>query len=224
MRTRPATLRLIIVAALAFLAGGATIAAAGPSIPGDDGIIYACYGPNGLTRLVTTSDACTSAEQSTSWNQTGPAGATGAQGPAGATGEPGATGPQGTAGATGATGPQGTAGATGATGPMGPQGGAGISSIVFAEVFAEGGINQARSRGVVSAERRGVGSYRVTFQRDVRTCAFFVSTPYNALIIGHASQFFQDSANSVTVVIHNLDVIPFSHRDTAFDLLAVCQS
>jgi hypothetical protein len=126
MRTRQATLRLIIVAAMAFLVGGATIAVAGPSIPGEDGRIYACYNAgNGLTRLVTSSDACTSAELSTSWNQTGPAGAAGAEGPIGATGATGATGLDGTAGATGATGPQGMAGPVGATGPAGATGASG---------------------------------------------------------------------------------------------------
>jgi hypothetical protein len=217
MTTRSTVRHITTLAAAAFLAGGATLAFATGGIPADDGEIFACYNStNGQVRLVQAEEVCHNTEQSIFWNQSGPVGATGAEGERGATGPSGPVGATGAAGANGAPGP---AGATGATGPMGP---AGSSSIVFAEVFASGGINSARSRGAVSAVRLGVGSYRVTFQRDVTTCAFFVSTPYNALIIGNASQFFQDSANSVTVVIYNLDVTPFSHRDTAFDLLAVC--
>ena len=71
---------------------------------------------------------------------TGPAGATGAQGPTGPTGATGAQGPAGPAGATGAQGPAGPratgaqvrqvpAGATGAQGPAGPSGPAGTAGI-----------------------------------------------------------------------------------------------
>ncbi len=60
---------------------------------------------------------------------TGPAGATGAQGPAGPAGATGAQGPAGPAGATGAQGPTGPAGATGAQGPAGPSGPAGTAGI-----------------------------------------------------------------------------------------------
>lgn len=54
---------------------------------------------------------------------TGPAGATGPQGPAGPTGS------QGPTGATGAAGPQGPAGPTGATGPQGPAGTPGTGTM-----------------------------------------------------------------------------------------------
>jgi hypothetical protein len=53
---------------------------------------------------------------------TGPAGATGAQGPIGLTGPTGATGAQGPIGLTGANGPQGPIGLTGPTGPTGATG------------------------------------------------------------------------------------------------------
>lgn len=70
-----------------------------------------------------------------SWNQTGPAGATGPAGPvgpAGPAGPTGATGPQGPQGAQGDTGPQGPQGDTGAQGPQGdtgPQGPPGIPGL-----------------------------------------------------------------------------------------------
>lgn len=63
--------------------------------------------------------SCLRRDTQISWNQTGPAGAAGAQAPKGNTG---ATGPQGPAGPPGATGQQGPAGATGATGPAGAPG------------------------------------------------------------------------------------------------------
>lgn len=62
---------------------------------------------------------CAKHDKKLSWNQQGPAGATGLAGP---TGPRGATGASGTAGATGPAGPIGPKGATGATGPTGPKG------------------------------------------------------------------------------------------------------
>lgn len=99
---------------------------------------------------------------------------------------------------------------------------AGKAGAAFTEVFSGGGINDARSKGAISVAHLGTGVYRVTFDRDLSTCTFFVSTPYNSLTIGNASQFFQDTAASVTVIIFDLDVVPFAHRDTAFDLAALC--
>ncbi|MBO0802491.1 MAG: collagen-like protein [Nocardiopsaceae bacterium] len=72
-----------------------------------------------------------------SWNQTGPAGATGPQGPKGDTGATGPQGPQGPKGDTGDTGPQGPKGDTGPqgpagpAGPQGPQGPAGIAGLTW---------------------------------------------------------------------------------------------
>jgi hypothetical protein len=62
-----------------------------------------------------------------SWNNIGPAGATGATGPAGAKGDTGATGPAGAKGDTGATGPAGAKGDTGATGAKGDTGATGAT-------------------------------------------------------------------------------------------------
>jgi len=222
VNTRSILQRAGILAATLF-AASATFALASGGIPSDDGRIDACYNAaNGNVRVVTAGAQCLNAEHAIYWNQAGATGATGATGAAGEPGPTGATGPQGPGGPAGATGPQSAAGATGATGPAGPQGPAGTSSMTFAEVFSAGGINAARSRGAVSAVHLGTGVYRVTFQRDLTTCAFFVSTPYNSLTIGNASQFFQDASNSVTVIVYNLDVSPFSLRDTVFDLLALC--
>ena len=116
------------------------------SSPGG-GVIIACASSNNL-RLADAS-GCKANETAISWDQTGPAGATGATGDAGATGAAGATGPTGAAGTagaagpTGATGPSGAAGATGATGPTGasgvtgPTGPAGAGSLDTTQIVTQ---------------------------------------------------------------------------------------
>jgi hypothetical protein len=66
-----------------------------------------------------------------SWNQTGPTGATGPQGPTGDTGAKGDTGPTGTPGAKGDTGPAGAQGDPGPQGDTGAAGPAGVSGYYF---------------------------------------------------------------------------------------------
>ncbi len=73
----------------------------------------------------TTPPRCDPGDTLVSWNQTGPAGATGPigpQGPKGGTGPAGATGPAGPQGLKGDAGPQGPKGDTGSTGPAGANG------------------------------------------------------------------------------------------------------
>lgn len=112
--------RLAIAILVASLAGTAGLAVAGGGIPSADGRINACYQQiTGQVRVVAESTDCQPQETALAWNQTGPAGATGAEGPQGPTGPAGAQGP---AGATGPAGPQGLQGVPGATGPQGPQG------------------------------------------------------------------------------------------------------
>jgi hypothetical protein len=81
--------------------------------------LYACVNPSGAMRSVGPYEPCSGNESRLTWNQSGPTGATGPQGPQGV---PGATGPQGPQGEPGATGPQGPQGEPGATGPQGPPG------------------------------------------------------------------------------------------------------
>jgi hypothetical protein len=107
----------------AIIAGGTALAA----IPGSNGVIDGCYQKNvGNLRVIDTSagDSCRPSEIPISWSQTGPQGATGAQGPKGDTGATGPTGP------TGPQGPKGDTGATGATGQTGPGGPPGNSGLV----------------------------------------------------------------------------------------------
>ena len=87
------------------------------AIPDPNGVIHACYRPNGNLRLVDKS-SCTGNETAISWNQTGPAGPQGEAGPQGvgalkekldlrASWAAGGAGPQGCAGPQGPPGPQG---------------------------------------------------------------------------------------------------------------------
>lgn len=59
-------------ATLVLTAGGVAWA----SVPGDDGVIHACYAKNGGSLRVSDTGACKSGELSLSWNNTGPAGLT----------------------------------------------------------------------------------------------------------------------------------------------------
>lgn len=146
--------RLFAFVSAAIFAGSATFALATDGIPASDGRIFACYNDTtGALRAISPMDRCLGHETAIDWNQTGPAGATGPQGPAGETGAQGptgptgATGPQGPAGPIGATGPQGPTGAQGLVGATGPQGPAGSAS---SEVFARHqGLGDARGEILV---------------------------------------------------------------------------
>jgi hypothetical protein len=92
-------LRVVAVAtaAPAFAIGAVQVArAAAPS--SSDGVIHACYQRSvGNLRVIDTEKGqqCRSSETALAWNQTGPQGAAGPQGPKGDPGLKGATGPQG---------------------------------------------------------------------------------------------------------------------------------
>jgi hypothetical protein len=147
---RLASIRLILLLALALLAGGAAATWAGsghsPKKPAKR-VIHACQNKeNGVLRVVTKRQRCWIGERRLRWSvrgrrgpkgrrgatgRTGPAGRAGARGPSGpaglvgATGQPGAEGPQGAQGLQGDAGPQGDRGPQGDAGAQGPQGTAG---------------------------------------------------------------------------------------------------
>ena len=103
-------------------------AAAGFAAAGTGGLIYACVNnSSGTLKIVSASDNCQGNWTALSWNQSGVAGATGAQGPKGDTGLTGAQGLKGDTGLTGAQGLKGDTGLTGATGSQGIQGPAGAT-------------------------------------------------------------------------------------------------
>jgi len=163
--------RLRWAAAVVATLGVATIAAAGvaiAAIPGNDGVIHACYQQNkgGLRVIDTAGASCAASETAISWNTTGVQGAQGLPGPAG---------PAGPAGPVGPTGPTGATGATGTTGPVGPPGPG--SDSIWAVV--EPGFN--RSSDPLTLHFHGNhlvtvteadGNFRLAFDRDVSSCAF----------------------------------------------------
>lgn len=118
------TVLIAIGAAIAVVAGSTTAYAAIAGPVDGSGVIHGCYTDKALngSHVIVLQDAGTTCPQGTtaiSWNQQGPAGATGPVGPTGATGP---AGPSGPAGATGLQGPKGDTGATGTQGSAGPQG------------------------------------------------------------------------------------------------------
>ena len=137
-RSRRGTAIAVAVSAMGVAGFGAVAFAA---IPGEDGVIYACYTRSGGSVRVIDSSVtnCKSNETAISWNKEGPAGPVGAdgaagpagpQGPAGPEGPVGPAGPQGDPGEpgpVGPTGPQGPAGPEGPEGPAGPQGPQGLT-------------------------------------------------------------------------------------------------
>jgi hypothetical protein len=127
--------RLAAAAALVLVgvAGGAYA-----TIPDANGVIQGCHTKlGGILRVIDVAkgERCRGAtEVPISWNQQGPQGPAGAQGPKGDTGAAGPQGPKGDPGLTGARGPQGLTGPQGSAGPQGPAGPAGPSGVSGYEI------------------------------------------------------------------------------------------
>ena len=102
------------VAAAALLLTGVALGVTGNAYTDANGVYHACVNQgSGLVRMLAAGEACRPNEVAVDWNQVGPQGPQGVQGPKGDTGPQGPQGIQG---------PQGLEGDTGATGPQGPQG------------------------------------------------------------------------------------------------------
>jgi hypothetical protein len=105
---------------------GAAVAVTGNIYTDSAGMYHGCVSnSNGNLRVVTAPSDCKHNEVAIDWNQTGPQGQQGIQGPAGVQGDTGPQGPTGPKGDTGAQGVPGPAGVTGAAGPQGPVGATG---------------------------------------------------------------------------------------------------
>jgi hypothetical protein len=76
------------------------------TIPDTAGVIHSCYAVDGTLRLV-DNPACKKNETALAWNQVGPQGPQGIQGPTGPQGPQGIQGPQGVEGPQGPAGPLG---------------------------------------------------------------------------------------------------------------------
>lgn len=155
------------IVALGFAAGIAYAA-----IPDSNGIVHLCIDKYGSVRAVDPSGPnhshCKKTEHAVAINQhgqPGPAGLQGPSGPAGAKGDAGASGPSGPAGAKGDMGSQ---------GPKGDSGPAG-SSAIWANIRSDGFLRQ-HTADVTAASEVRTGVYRVTFTRDVTTCAVNVTS------------------------------------------------
>jgi hypothetical protein len=123
---------------------GATVAYA--AVIGPDGVIHGCYSNGsyqGQHALTLTDGTCPAGTTAISWNQQGPKGDTGAQGPQGVKGDTGAQGPQGVKGDTGPQGPQGVKGDTGPQGPQGAPGSGANVSFYTVPVETAGGDAEA---------------------------------------------------------------------------------
>ena len=141
---------LLIAGATTLLVGGGVAAYATVLNPvSSSGVIYGCYTTaaiNGSHALVLqdTGTSCPKGTTAISWNQTGPAGAPGSQGPAGPAGAPGSQGPSG---------PPGSPGSPGAQGSPGPAGspGAGVTVVDSAPASAcpNGGVTVTDGSGNV---------------------------------------------------------------------------
>ena len=105
-RFRRCTARAVVLGlvTLAVAVGGAT---AGLQAALADGVITACRHKSGYLLVPSPGKACKKAEQTMTWNVTGPAG------PAGPAGNPGPAGAQGEVGPTGPAGPPGPTGPSG---------------------------------------------------------------------------------------------------------------
>jgi hypothetical protein len=153
--TRPGAI-VAFIAAIAAAASTVALATGGSSA----NVYQACLSHDGTLYNVEVNPSspptCRHGDTPISWNQSGPAGATGATGPQGPQGASGDTGPEGPQGAKGDTGPQGiqgvmgTTGATGDAGPQGPTGPTGPSGqngSDAAGAFAGGTENGGLSSG-----------------------------------------------------------------------------
>ncbi len=135
--------KAVTVSTTALSLAGPLSGAAHADIPGANGVYTGCYSRiTGNLRVIDfeAGQRCRTllGENTVTWNQTGPKGATGATGAtgstgaAGATGATGATGNTGAPGATGATGATGNTGAPGATGATGATGNTGATGATGA--------------------------------------------------------------------------------------------
>jgi len=129
----------------------------------------------------------------------------------------GPRGPQGPQGPQGAQGPQGPAGANGQNGDQGPQGPPGIN--LWAVVNTDGTL--LRGSGATGSVRDAVGIYRVTFNRDVRNCAYAGTPRFGAGVrIIIPQDALAASPNTIRIDVSSNTSDAFA--DGTFFLLVAC--
>ena len=170
---------LIGAAAVALLAvGGSAVATAAPTAD----VYQGCLSGTGALYNVhvnpSKAPTCWSRDKQITWNQTGPAGPTGAGGAMGPQGLKGDTGPAGAVGADGAMGPQGP---TGAIGPAGAQG-------LKGDIGLQGPAGPAAQTTTVSSRYTFSTDTGVTFKAFACPADYYVSSGGYLLDAGQTEQ------------------------------------
>src|SRR5437868_10797877 len=141
------------------------------------------------------------------------------QGPIGPPGPPGAQGPPGEPGLVG---PPGAQGPPGEPGLVGPPGEVGVAEVpLFALVAGDGQV--VRGRGVATAASVSMGSYTVSFDRDVSGCVYSATVGGRGGVPPEPRFITTDLGGSMkTVIVEGWNIDARSHADTSFHLLVRC--
>jgi hypothetical protein len=146
---------IVAVAVLAIVLFGTSLVVAQ-----DGEIIHACVDQTGNLRIIEADESCRPNEQALSWNQQGPQGVAGEQGPQG---EP-ALCPPADVEVIGVEGPQGDPGPAGPQGPVGPAGPPTDFYFAFEEVTCSGiGTCEAQAWCDPGDEVTGGGGYGIQY-------------------------------------------------------------
>jgi len=122
----------------------------------------------------------------------------------------------------GPPGPPGVQGPPGEPGLVGPPGEVGIGEMpLFALVAGDGQL--VRGRGVATAARVSVGSYTVSFDRDVNSCVYIAIVGGRGGVPPEPRFITTDLGGSMkTVIVEAWSIDARSHADTSFHLMVRC--
>ena len=122
----------------------------------------------------------------------------------------------------GPPGPPGVQGPPGEPGLVGPPGEVGVGEMpLFALVAGDGQL--VRGRGVATAARVSVGSYTVSFDRDVSSCVYIAIVGGRGGVPPEPRFITTDLGGSMkTVIVEAWSIDARSHADTSFHLMVRC--
>jgi hypothetical protein len=125
-------------------------------------VYYACVSNgSGTLKMVNADQECGKNDTKISWNQVGPKGDTGSQGPQGESGVKGETGEKGDTGPQGPQGEPGVKGETGEKGDIGPQGPQGEPSPKIVAGYIAGNGNHLAGQGF-TVTHTNTGQYTIS--------------------------------------------------------------